>query len=90
MMNEQEQEQNGNQIRDGERVSAFVADEAVQRAFARLEGKYVQAWRDGATVEAREAAHARMCVVADLRIELQSVSDNGAIAKARRDRAGQR
>lgn len=74
-------------IRDGERVEQFLKDEAVQAAFARAEQKYIEEWKSSteATPDRREAIHARLIALQDVRTALEAVKGDGE--KAKRDKA---
>ena len=69
------------QVSAGERVSRFLADEAVIAAFTKLEEKYIAEWKGSKTREERESLHAKVQVVEDVRTQLRAIVDNGTRAK---------
>lgn len=66
----------------GERVSGFLADEAVQAAFQELEVRYASDWRNGKTTDERELAWHRTQVLKDVLAQLKVVIGNGHMAQA--------
>ena len=81
------------QISAAQRVAAYMADEAVTGAFARLEAKYMEEWKSGETTEARESAWGKSRALDDLRNEMRAVVDSGtrsAVEKARREKTSTR
>lgn len=68
------------------RLRAFLADDAVKGAMQGLERKYVTEWRQATTVEGRENAHAKMCVLEDFALQLMSINDAGKVAEFEKKR----
>jgi hypothetical protein len=71
--------------RDADRL---LADETFLRAIQWLEQRYILDWRNANTLEAREACHARISVIADLQTELRKMADTGHFEAAARKRRG--
>lgn len=68
------------EIRDGERVAAFLADPAVQAAFERLDKRLYEQFKTGKNPAAREAAWAQASALAMLQTELKATISNGEMA----------
>lgn len=70
----------------GKRVQAFLDDEAVREAKARLEAAYFADFRRATTAEAREALHARTVALDDLfTTALGTVVESGKMAQHSRN-----
>lgn len=65
------------EIEDGRRVHAFLHDEAVIKAMARLQQRYTDEWKSGDSPEKREAAWAKQRALDDLQQELEAVVESG-------------
>ena len=72
-------------IRDGEKVEQFLKHEAVLRAFARVEQKYIDAWRKAETRDTREQYHARLTAVDDVKTQLHATIGNGQVAARQKE-----
>lgn len=70
------------QISAADRVAAFLADDAVKGAMARLSRTYYEEFKKAATPEAREAAWSKSAALDDLATQLQAVIDTGTRTKA--------
>lgn len=72
-------------IRDGERVEMFLRDEAVIRAFAKVEEQYTARWKQAKTRETREELWAKQDALADVMAKLRETVGNKEMAKAKKD-----
>jgi len=70
------------QIEAGQRIAAFLEDEAVKRALQRLAAKYYDEFKAARTAEGRESAHSKAMVLDDFANEMRSVVDTGKRVKA--------
>lgn len=73
-------------ISDGSRVEAFLNDEAVREALARMHSRYYGEFKNAATRDDREAAWAKARVLDDFSTELVAVIDSGKRASADKQR----
>lgn len=71
------------EIRDAERVVAFLADPAVEGAIERLRQKYYDEFKSSTTPERRTDAWSSARVIDDFANELRAVVENGVAARAR-------
>lgn len=78
------------EIEAGVRVANFLADEAVEAAFVRLEAGYWTGFKTSQDVKAQEAFGAKARVLEDLKNELQGIVNNGIVATRTRERANRR
>lgn len=74
------------QIQAGERIQAFLADPAVDGALEKLESRYVREWKASQNVDERNALHAKVCVLEDLKLELRAIVNTGTRAKVESER----
>lgn len=77
-------------IRAGQRIEAFVRDEAVQDAFKKAERTFYQAWVSALTVEMREKAHAQTLALNEIKRQLQKIVNEGKAAEIKLSRAEKR
>ena len=54
----------------------LLDDPMVQEIFERLDRRYVQLWKNTPTPEAREACHAAVKALEDIKTQLQSFANN--------------
>lgn len=73
---------------DGREAERLLADPTFQKAFARLEQKYTDAWKLAKSKDDREHLHACVRAVGDVRGELEAMKGNKAIADAENKRFG--
>jgi hypothetical protein len=69
------------QIAEGARVRAFLADPAVQEAFQRLNDRCFEEFKSSTTPAQREAIHAKLQAVDSLKIELSATDGRGTMAE---------
>lgn len=55
-------------------AQSLTRDAATLEVFRRVDARYVEMWRAGVTVEDREAAHARVRALEDVRSELSAIA----------------
>lgn len=55
-------------------AQSLARDAAVAEVFRRLEAGYIAMWRSATTLENREAAHARVRAIDDVRSELAALA----------------
>lgn len=72
-------------IRDGEKVQQFLKDEAVLRAFAKVEADYTDRWKKATTRETREELWAKQSALADVFVKLRGTIGDGQMAKAKKE-----
>lgn len=70
------------EIQDGQRVTQFLTDPAVQAALQRLKEKYQGEWMAGQTPSDRENAWAKARALDDFAIELSATQGRGERANA--------
>jgi hypothetical protein len=70
------------EILAGDAVDRLLAEPAVQGVLAALEARYIDNWKTGTSLEAREAAWASASALDDLQISLLAVVDSGRRAFA--------
>lgn len=75
-----------NELRDAERIKAFLADEIVQTAIENLRQKYYQDFKTSVSPELRNDAWACARAIDDFENELRAVVENGVAARARLDK----
>lgn len=64
----------------GQRVAAFLNDEAVKGAFVALEKKYVAEFKNSTAPAEREALHAKFSALQDLFTSMLGLVDSGKVA----------
>jgi hypothetical protein len=72
-------------IRDGDKVEQFLKDEAVLRAFQKVEDGYVARWKQATTRETREELWAKLSALTDVRTQLNATIGNRDIAKSKKE-----
>jgi hypothetical protein len=70
-------------IEDGHRAEMILQDEVFIRAVTQTDARFVQQWRDAATPEERERAHALQAALIAVVRELGIIRDDGEIARRR-------
>lgn len=73
------------EIRNGSRISAFLADKEVKAAFTRLRERYGEDWLTGESPMDREAIWHKRRALDDLERELKSVVEAGQRASHMRE-----
>ena len=63
-----------------EQVRAIHGSEMLNRLFAVLDAKYVEAWRRGTTTSEREEAHRMLKAAADLQSEITFIANDSKIS----------
>jgi hypothetical protein len=74
-------------IRDGQRVAQFLADSAVQEAFAKMKARAYNSFKASLTPETRTEAWALARAVDELEIELRAVVDSGTLESSKQRKA---
>lgn len=67
-------------LRDAQRIDAFLKDEAVSGALARMERRFYEEFIDARGADQRVLAWAKASVLRTFEIEIKSVLDAGEIA----------
>ena len=63
-----------------EQVAALNGSEMLNRLFEILENRYIDLWRNGQTVEMREAAHRLLKTATDLKAEITYIANDSKIS----------
>jgi len=67
----------------GFKAQSLLNSDILQECFAKLEQRYIDAWRASSTVEAREDAHKYVRMIEWFKHDLQSIANTGDIEAAR-------
>lgn len=77
-------------IQAGERADAIIHDPVFASTVERLEKKYIDQWRMSTVASVREDCWALLRALTTLRGELEQVSSDGFVAKAKSKRLASR